>query len=241
MFTAIIANIQPCVEQNFTTKYVIPLLPYFEIFYYLCTLGLLIVAIIGLRQIVLVRKIAKTNAKRDSLKVAAEQCKTYADKIVPLAGILDKKTENCKLKYAFSLSVEKNKILVHKEQEITKQDYCDFFEFQADFANLFNAIESFCQYLTSGLADEKNAYLCLGDSFLSLTTPYIPILVEQAQNGHMWCNTLRIYVLWYCRKQKDFFEQQQCLLNEKNSQLEKQKKKYDEKGIGVLDVDSLCK
>ena len=112
MFIAIIANAQPCVEQSFTSKYVIPSLPYFEIFYYLCTLGLLVVAIIGLRQIVLARKIAKANAKRDALKVAADQCKNYADKIIPLAGVLAEKTQNLKLKQAFCVSVEKNQIRI---------------------------------------------------------------------------------------------------------------------------------
>lgn len=107
MFSTLLANIQPCVEQSFTAKYIIPILPYFEIFYYLCTLGLLIVSIIGLRQIILARKIAKANAKRDALKVAADQCKTYADKIVPLAAVLSSKTQKLKLKNAFNVSVEK--------------------------------------------------------------------------------------------------------------------------------------
>ena len=128
-----------------------------------------------------------------------------------------------------------------QKQDITEQDYIDFFQFHADYVALFNAMESFCQYLTSGLADEKNAYLCLGDSFLVITKPYIPILVEQAQNGHMWCNTLRVYVLWDCRKQKDIVEQQQCVLKEKNNQLEEQKKMYENDGIDVFDIDSLCR
>ena len=241
MFIAIIANAQPCVEQSFTSKYVIPSLPYFEIFYYLCTLGLLVVAIIGLRQIVLARKIAKINTKRDSLKVAAEQCRNYADKIIPLANTLFGKGENLNLIHSFSINVDKRKIYVKKTRNITSNDYKEFDKIFPDFVNLFNALESFCQYLTSGLADENNAYLCLGDSFLDMTTPFVPILVRQAQEGNMWCNTLRIYVLWHCRKQKDIVEQEQCFLNEKKSQLEKQKKKYDEEGISVLDIDSLCK
>ena len=155
MFIATVTNVQVINDVGFTNQYVTPLLPYFEIFYCLCTLGLLVVAIIGLRQFVLTRRIAKAASKRDALKISAEQCRFYGEKIIPLAQKLLSKIDVDVFKESFSVSVEKRKIHVTKIKDIPKENMDDFSAAFKDFAALFNAIESFSQCLTSGLADEK--------------------------------------------------------------------------------------
>ena len=241
MIFSMLADVQIAENTTFTNQYVVPILPYFEILYYLCSFGLLIVAIIGLKQFVLTRRIAKANSRRDALKVSAEQCKNYADNILPLVRILLSKTHKLKMKEAFSVSVKNSTIQVKRESPLTDSDYKAFQEVYSDFANAFNAIESFSQYLTSGLADERNAYLCLGDLHLSVVKPFLPILVMEAQEGNMWCNTLRIYVIWYNRKQRDIVENKQNSLIKQERLLEKQKKNFDDTGISIIDVDTLCK
>ena len=241
MFAQVIVEGQQCMEQSFTERFVNPSLPYFEILYDLCTLGLLIVAIIGLKQIVMSRRIAKTNAKRDALKVAAEQCRIYADKIIPLSTILSSKTKDLPFFDSFTFSVKGSTISVTRKQDLKKEDIQQLFDIYPDFIKLFNAIESFCQYLTSGLADEKNAYLCLGDAHLRIVSPFIPLLVHQAQEGNVWCNTLRVFIIWYARQQREDIEREKELLSQKKESLDKKKELYKESEVSVLDVDSFCR
>ena len=59
MFIAVAANVQVISNTSFANQYITPLLPYFEILYYLCSFALLVVAIIGLRQFVLTKRIEK--------------------------------------------------------------------------------------------------------------------------------------------------------------------------------------
>ena len=85
----------------------------------------------------------------------------------------------------------------------------------------------------------KNAYLCLGDAYLYTVEPFIPILVKEAQQGHMWCNTLNVFVIWYNRKQFDETERKQRLLRDATVVLEKEKMAYVDHRIDILDIDSL--
>lgn len=239
MFAQIIVESSQCLEPSFTSKYVVPIMPYFEIFYYLCTFGLLIVAIIGLKQIVMGRRIAKINAKRDALKVAAGQCRIYADKIIPLSSILKAKTRDIPFFDISTFSV-RGSIITVKTKETIQDLIPQLIDVYSDYVMLFNAIESFSQYLTSGLADEKNAYYCLGDAHLHIVSRYIPLLVLQAQEGNMWCNTLHIFVVWYERQKREEIEQKKRLLAKKEESLDKEMALYEENGISILDVDSFC-
>ena len=241
MLAQVIIESQQCLEPSITEKYVVPILPYFDILYCLLTLGLLIVAWKGLKQITLGRHIANLNAQRDALKVAAEQCRIYADKIIPLSDDLRKKTKDFPFFDAFTFSVKGSVITVENTKELSDDDFQQLETIGPEYVKLFNAIDSFSQHLTSGLADEKNAYFCLGDAHLSIVSRFIPLLVPQAQEGHVWSNTLHLFVVWYERQHMENIEREKRLLSQKVESLDKEKKIYREKGVSVLDVDSFCK
>jgi len=242
MFAQVIVESSQCLEPSFIAKYIDPILPYCELVNCLLTLGFLVVAIIGLKQISLARQAANLNATRDALKVSAEQCRHYANRIIPLADTLSSRRKEFSFFDCFSFSVKQSRILLEKNRDIKPADVQQLdTAYYSEFAPLFNEVESFCQYLTSGLADEKDAYLCLGDAFLSMISPYIPLLVLRAQEGHKWCNTLAIFVTWYNRQKRESIEREKHAISEKSDSLDKEKALYDSDGINVLDIDSFCK
>lgn len=241
MLAQVIIEGQQCLEPSFTEKFVVPILPYFDILYCLLTLGLLIVAWKGLKQITLGRQIANLNAQRDALKVTAEQCRIYADKIIPLSDALSKKIQDLRFFDAFTFSVKGSVITVENTKELSDDDFQQLETIGPEYVKLFNAIDSFSQHLTSGLADEKNAYFCLGDAHLSIVSRFLPLLVPQAQDGHEWCNTLHLFVIWYERQHVENIEREKTLLFQKVESLDKEKELYKEKGVSVLDVDSFYK
>lgn len=242
MFAQVIVESSQCLEPSFIAKYIDPVLPYCGIINCFLTLGILIVSFWGLNQISLARKTANLNATRDALKVSAEQCRYYANRIIPLAKTLSSRQQDFSFFDCFSFSVKKSRISLQKNRDIKPADVQQLDNaYYSEFAPLFNEVESFCQYLTSGLADEKNAYFCLGDAFLSMISPYIPLLVLRAQEGHNWCNTLDIFVTWYNRQKIESIEQEKHAITEKSETLDKEKALYDSDGINVLDIDTLCK
>src|SRR5580698_8437717 len=51
--------------------------------YYIAGIAIAVAAFIGLGQLSLTREIAKTNAKREAVKYAAERCQYFAEHTVP--------------------------------------------------------------------------------------------------------------------------------------------------------------
>lgn len=237
MLAQVIIDAQQCLESTFTERFINPILPYCELFYYLSGIGLFVVAIIGLRQITLGRQIANLSAKRDALKIAAEQCRLYADTILPSASKLLTNPKYTPYIHSYTFSVEKSSILVRPLKADVEQKKIPL---DSDFLKIFNAIESFSQFFTSGIADEEDAYYCLGNAHLAVVGPFVPFLVLRDQEDHEqnWRNTLKLFVNWHARQQQEIIERKKRELSEQKELLEKEKALHDPKPIRVLDVDS---
>ena len=59
-----------------------------ESLFFLSGIALTVIAAIGLRQLTVAKEIARIGAKRDSLKLAADQCAHYMHNIIPLQNAL---------------------------------------------------------------------------------------------------------------------------------------------------------
>lgn len=240
MFAQVIVESQQYLEPGITEKYVVPILPYFDILYCLLTLGLLIVAWKGLKQIALGREIANLNAHRDALKVAAEQCKLYAETIIPASTHLSLNPKLLQIIDSFSVSVKNSTISLTPNKGIKVESDINSIRFDSDFISLLNAIESFSQYFTSGLADEENAYKCLGYAHLSIVSPFIPLLVlrDQVRHEHKWRNTLTLFITWHERQHMEKIEYQKQELSKTTQLLEEEEALHKSEPIHVLNVDT---
>ena len=240
MFAQVIVESSQCLEPSFIARYIDPVLPYCGIINCFLTFGALLIARMGLKQISLARQTAIVNAKRDALKIAAEQCQLYADKIIlPASELLASKVYS-EFNKSYSFSVKDSSIIIN--QVGADVDHKAIF-WDDDFIRVFNAIESFSQYFTSGLADEEDAYNCLGNVHLKIVSPFIPLLVlrDQKDHEHNWRNTLKLFVNWYSRQQQEIIERKKHELSEAAKLLEKEKESHNPEPISILDVDTFYK
>jgi hypothetical protein len=76
-----------------------------ELLYYIAGIAIAIAAYIGLKQISLTKRIAESNATRESVKLAADQCKYFAEVVVPALTRVVKEYQDKKLTF---LSVTRN-------------------------------------------------------------------------------------------------------------------------------------
>lgn len=211
---------------SFAAQYIEPLLPYAELLYYSCGIGLLVVAIIGLHQIVIAKRAIHITSRREALKLSAEQCKRYSDEIIPLTSKVLDATRSDAFFDSWESKLTKNGIsLVRKPEKITIKSL------PKELTSLLNSIESFSQFFTCGLADERSAYNCLGGAHVETVTRYLPILMLQAKQGY-WKNTMTLYFSWRMRKERE-------KLSLQRKELEQQMNDNADVSIPILGAD--CK
>src|SRR5262245_36326643 len=57
--------------------------PILELLYFASGIVIAVAAVLALEQIKLTKRIAKQNARRESVKLAAEQCRYFAERVMP--------------------------------------------------------------------------------------------------------------------------------------------------------------
>ncbi len=198
-----------------------------EIIYFLSGPGVVLIAYLALGQI----KVAKSQleeqkktlniaSKRDALKLAAEQVTVYLDKIISLSNELDKKlaAKNITILDKFNVEFSSGSIkLIPPEEDF---NFDNFESFAKEFVAVANAMESFSTYFSSGVADEKVAYLSVGSTFCHSMKKLIPILVPLGNGGRRYSALLNLYSIWGSRLESESLEKQK---QEIENKIKKQK------------------
>lgn len=195
---------------------------------YLCAIGVLVAAFkglgqikVGLGQIEMAKKNARLESKRDSLRCANEAVASFFNMILPTYEKGSRKPEDLQLLKSVRVT-ENGKINVEglskkiKEQyDFTKEDQLKDFEITVLRAfepvrETFNLLEAFTTTFTSGLADEKAAYVAMGQAFCKMVKPYDQALAYFNNQG-FYKNTSALYNLWNKRLNKDKIIQEVAL------------------------------
>lgn len=89
--------------------------PLLEALYYISAVALAILVFKGLEQVKISRKIARVNAKRTAFKLAAEECKYFAEDVVPAYTKIISETATLKLQSFTNpqLKIENGEIVEH--------------------------------------------------------------------------------------------------------------------------------
>lgn len=157
----------------------------------------------ALDQISLSERLAKENAKRDSIKLTAEECRYYSEKIIPLANEFDDliKKHNLEIFIKSKVHVENNEIKVSSPAAHHTMDKApdEFFE---NITALINSLSSFSTFFVSGVADERLAYKTTGTTYCRTVTKLAPMLVNLANKTHE-NNILQLYIIWKNRQDID--------------------------------------
>ena len=144
-----------------------------QLVFFTCSPILVIIALLGLRQIKEARnqveeskKTRKISNLRESYKLASEQCQHYLTNIIPLQNILNNaiKTKGVEFFDKSKVDIKGDKFIVipfyKNEQEFN--DVCDL-----PTLEVFNSMEAFSLFFVSKLADDELGYRTVGLTFCS--------------------------------------------------------------------------
>ncbi len=173
-----------------------------EYIYLLSSPAIVFVAYKALGQIKITREIARTNSKREAFKVTAQECRYFSEKIIPLIDALDEKIENLDIQFftKSEVKIENNSIQV-KPFVKYKHHNDTFDEISLNLVSLMNSLSDFSMFFISGVADERLAYNSVSTTYCGTIEKLAPILVPAA--GDDAESTLRLYMIWHNRKEKE--------------------------------------
>ncbi|PYL10396.1 MAG: hypothetical protein DME33_00865 [Verrucomicrobia bacterium] len=168
-----------------------------ESLFFLSGIALTVIAAIGLRQLTVAKEIARIGAKRDSLKLAADQCAHYMHNIIPLQNALYEAIQTKHIAFFDKSEVEVKGDQVKVTSTATPADVDALKTIAYEFLAAFNAIEAFAVFFVSGVADEKLAFSALGASYCSNVQRYLPEIMLLRSGS--FDNLLRLFFLWNSR------------------------------------------
>ena len=136
-----------------------------EVLYYISGIAIAVAAFWGLRQLTISKQIAKVNAKREAYKLAADECRHFADVVVPARTSLDILVRD---KHLQSFT---NKTFSVETGEIKNRNFDmglltkEIAGFGTEIVACLNALEAFAIFFASGVADEDIGYRETGRAF----------------------------------------------------------------------------
>ncbi|WP_319482473.1 hypothetical protein [uncultured Draconibacterium sp.] len=164
------------------------------------------------RQVAETRESRIISSKREAYKIAADKCDYFASKIIPIINNLDKAFKENEFTFFENSIVE-----MTKDGYSVKPYFKDKDEIDRVFAlpclELFNRLESFSLFFTSGVAEDNIGYLTIGHTYCNTVRKYLPMIIILSDNKH-FANILILYKTWNSRIEKE--------------KLEKEKKRIDD-------------
>jgi hypothetical protein len=178
-----------------------------EILYFASGIAIAIFAFLGLKQIQLgleqlriTKEIAKKNAKREGVKLAAEQCRYYAEECVRTRQkvIIDYNQKGFKF-----LSARPNQPpFVIQNGEITSHNFdlkalTEEMPKSESMIHYMNTLEAFAIPFAAGLADEDVGYGETARAFCRAVAEVMPVLFQlrRTEMGRFE-STLKLYEMW---------------------------------------------
>ena len=179
-----------------------------ELLYYCSGVALALLGAIGLRQLSLAKQniriiteVAKTAAKRDAFRLAAEQCSNYYDRIIPLLNELNAWIDKEGLDdtvTGWDIEIDAGIKIRPKSLQI-KEKYLSTIKSRGvrELAAI-NALEGMALLFTSGVAAEGVAFSSMGVSFCHSVRRLLPTLLMVADEGY-FKHILTLFILWHKR------------------------------------------
>ena len=193
-----------------------------EIIYFLSGPALVIVAFMALAQIKVAKshveeqkRAATIGAKRDSLKVAAEQIKDYSTNIIPMINELDKKISKGGVKFFDNSETFISDDGIRVKPSTDTEDIKSVMPILEVFTKTMNAVEGFATFFVSGVADEKIAYRSLSTTFCDTLKKNMPLIVMLSSDANSYSATLTLFSIWSNRLDAEDLEKQRVELEDK--------------------------
>jgi hypothetical protein len=173
-------------------------------------------------QLELSRKDIILRSRRESLSIALEQCKRFAESIVPNFDKLHREMVNQKKYLPPPVETDPNFPVIPAEMDpqgakLWGTDH----DLRMQIVNVLNELESFAMYFACDLADEQTAFVPTAQTFCS-ECEYLRwfIGVFRPKEGvKLYQNVVKLYGLWKPRLERTVLEEQSKLLDQKKKQL----------------------
>lgn len=171
-----------------------------ELLYFLCGPALVIVAIIGLRQLKILKDVARVSAKRESYRLAAEQCVYYADHVIPAQNELDEAIEARELTFfdESKARIEGEKITIQYPKDI---DFQKLTSISPQRGNAYNRMNAFSLFFVSGVADESVGFSSVGQTFCRNVKKLLPDIMLLNRAAKAYKNIIKLFLIWNARLQ----------------------------------------
>ena len=172
-----------------------------ESLFFVSGIALTIVAGIGLRQLTIAKDIARTDAHRESLKLAADQCLHYMNYIIPAQDALDVAVKSKKIAFFAKSQAEVKDDTVKVTSTATGADKGALETIAKEFLAAFNPTEAFAVFFFAGVANERVAFSAVGTTYCNNVRIYLPLLMILRPGA--FANTLKLFFLWNSRLESE--------------------------------------
>jgi hypothetical protein len=211
-----------------TSDWLLKLRPILELLYFASGIVLTIVAIYGLRQIALTKSIANKNARRESIKFAADRCQYYSEVCVPLTSALltAYKKQNLTFFNDQKFRVEGGRVVDHNFNGAKIKACADGIPVIAqELSACLNSLETFAVPFVAGVADDELGFQVTGFSFCDTLEGLMIILfiLLKGRNSHSFESCLKLYEVWHTRLEAEKMKPLIESMNEKIKAAEKAK------------------
>lgn len=185
---------------------------------YVCAIFIAYIAYKGLEQIKVARRVSTLASKRDALRSSQESVDSFFSNVLPRADKSKITTEERKIVDSLVLSEDlkidseatdkkiNNLFDLSEEEELAKYKAALGKAFNKK-REMFNLLESLSSAFTSGLADEKKAWIAIGMPYCDIVEPYINLIKLYNASGY-YNNIVTLYTLWEKRIYKEAVSKQ---------------------------------
>lgn len=178
-----------------------------EILYFLAGLGIALGVYLGLQQLRLTKELADASNKREAVKLAAQQCKYFAEVVVPA---FDKAIAEYKATALTFLGAYLNKqppAYILKDGKFIKNNF-DVRLIQAEMPKIeksavtsLNSAESFAIPFAAGVADDEIGFQETAAAFCNLVNTWMPALFFLCHTqGVTYASALTLFCVWNDRR-----------------------------------------
>jgi hypothetical protein len=166
--------------------------------YFASGVALAVIACVGLRQLTIAKENAKMSAKRESYKLAADQCAVYFAHIIPLLNELNDAVNERKIEFFKKARVEISDGKIKVSFGGNKKLPDELLAITPEATKALNSLESFSIFFMSGVAAEDVAFKSVGYTFCNSVEDLLPLIIPLGTDKYFQ-NIVQLFLLWHAR------------------------------------------
>ncbi len=166
-------------------------------------------------------------SRRESIAVALEQCKRFAELIIPHFDKLSGELTAKNYPYKAATNIDQDFPFIPQEVDpVGAQIWMNDKDLRTRIVHALNELESFAMYFASDLADECVAFTPTAQSFCT-NCEYFRLFIgvfRRPENVRLYQNLVKLYGIWKPRLERTVLEEQGRILESKRQKLPADKK-----------------